>query len=115
MRVAALLALSLVAGPAAAEQTDGYRAIGTEPFWSLTIGRDVMRLKELDRRPVAVRTPAARPSFDGLRYVTRRMAVDVTRAPCSDGMSDRVYPDTVTVTVGRRTLRGCGGLALGRR
>lgn len=115
MRIAALLALSLVAGRASAQKAESYRAIGTEPFWSLTIGRDVMRLEELERPPVAVRTPGARPSFNGRRYVTRRMAVDVTRARCSDGMSDRVYPDTVTVTIGRRILRGCGGLALDRR
>jgi heat shock protein HslJ len=29
---------------------------------------------------------------------------------CSDGMSDRVYPDKVQVTVDGRQFNGCGGL-----
>src|SRR3546814_15889387 len=39
------------------------------------------------------------------------MTVDITRTPCSDGMSDRRYPDTVRVTTRRGTARGCGGLS----
>src|SRR3546814_17702145 len=56
-------------------------------------------------------TPDARPTFNGRRYETRQMTVDITRTPCSDGMSDRRYPDTVRVTTRRGTARGCGGLS----
>jgi heat shock protein HslJ len=41
--------------------------------------------------------------------------VDITHVECSDGMSDRTYHDTVTVTLRGRTLRGCGGDVLSER
>src|SRR3546814_11116664 len=56
-------------------------------------------------------TPDARPTFNGRRYETRQMTVDITRTPCSDGMSDRRYPDTVRVKTRRGPARGCGGLS----
>jgi heat shock protein HslJ len=54
----------------------------------------------------------ARPSFNGWRYRAKNMAVDVTYTPCSDGMSDRTYKDTVSVKVGDMQYSGCGGNAL---
>jgi heat shock protein HslJ/uncharacterized membrane protein len=114
MRHRALLILAALAAPAAGHAQGGpsYRALGTEPFWSVTIGGGRMVYDDPEGRRVAVRTPAARPSFNGRRYVTRRLAVDITRQQCSDGMSDRIFADTVLVTVDGRTLRGCGGAIL---
>lgn len=99
----------LIGGSAAAQSNaQPYRAVGTEPFWGLTIDGRTMRLTEPGRRDTVVTRPIARPSFNGERYLARGMTVDVTHARCSDGMSDRTYRDTVTVRVGRRTLKGCG-------
>jgi heat shock protein HslJ len=118
MRHRALLILAALAAPAAipaAAQAQGgstYRALGTEPFWSVTINGGRMVYDDAQGRKVAVRTPAARPSFNGRRYVSRRLTVDITRQPCSDGMSDFTYADTVRVTVDGRVLRGCGGPTL---
>lgn len=92
-----------------------YRAVGTEPFWVLTIGQGRIRLEELERPPVTVRTPVKRSGPGWRRYRTRRMTVTIAPGPCSDGMSDRRYPDSVTVVTGGRTLRGCGGLAAVQR
>jgi uncharacterized membrane protein len=36
--------------------------------------------------------------------------VNIVHGTCSDGMSDRVYPDKVQVTVDGRQFTGCGGL-----
>ncbi|RIA45879.1 heat shock protein HslJ [Hephaestia caeni] len=92
--------------------SDTYRAIGTEPGWSLTIGPRTMRYEgDYGQNVVEAPTPEARPTFNGRRYETRQMTVDITRTPCSDGMSDRRYPDTVRVTTRRGTARGCGGLS----
>ncbi len=109
MKLAVPALLMLSAAASAQTPREPYRAIGTEPFWALTIDGRTMRLDEPDQPPLTVTAPPPRPSFNGRRYVTPRMMVDITRAPCSDGMSDRRYPEHVTVMVGRRTLRGCGG------
>jgi heat shock protein HslJ/uncharacterized membrane protein len=113
MKLAAPALLMLAATASAQTPDEPYRALGTEPFWALTIDGRTMRLDEPGVPPLTVSAPPPRPSFNGRRYVTRRMMVDINAAPCSDGMSDRRYPERVTVMVGRRTLRGCGGLPIG--
>jgi heat shock protein HslJ/uncharacterized membrane protein len=107
----ALCPALLIAGPTiAAPREAPYKAVGTEPGWALTIERGLIRyVGDYGRTRVTTAAPVPRPSFNGLRYVTPRITVDVTRSRCSDGMSDRDYPDSVTVTVGRKTVRGCGG------
>lgn len=86
-----------------------YHAVGTEPGWSLAIDPRRMRYTgDYGETHVTVRTPESRPSFNGHRYLTHRLTVDITHAPCSDGMSDRRYPDTVTVTADGKTVHGCG-------
>lgn len=102
----AALPLIALAAPAGAQST--YRATGTEPFWRLTMDAQTITLEEPGQRPIKVPRPPAQPSFHGERFVTRGMNVDLTRAHCSDGMSDQVYRDMVMVQVGQRTLRGCG-------
>jgi len=101
----------LIAGAADAQMRETpYKALGTEPGWALTIDKGLIRyVGDYGRTRVTVTAPEPRPSFNGVRYVTPRITVDVTRARCSDGMSDRDYPDSVTVTIGRKTVRGCGG------
>ncbi len=101
------------AEPAASATETAYRALGTEPFWSLAIDRQAMRYAGADGDRLTVPTPSASPSFNGLRYVTDRMTVDVTYSECSDGMSDRRFSDSVTVQLpDGRDLRGCGGSIL---
>ena len=43
-------------------------------------------------------------------YQTPRINVNIVHGQCSDGMSDRIYPDRVQVTVDGRRFEGCGGL-----
>lgn len=87
-----------------------YRAIGTEPFWSLVVGRRTIVLDRLGEPPLSVRTPRVRRIAGGRRYDTRTIRVTIVRRRCGDGMSDRVFPDTVTVVTRGQVLRGCGGL-----
>lgn len=96
------------APPAAA-----YMAIGTEPGWTLEITPSQLNYAgDYGETRIAVPNPGARPSFNGERYVTTRLSVDVTHAVCSDGMSDRRYSDTVTVVAEGKTVKGCGGAIL---
>jgi uncharacterized membrane protein len=109
--VAAAALLTLAAATPSNAQAQGapYRAVGTEPFWSLTIDRATMRFEAPGNRPVTVPTPKVIHGFAGEIYKTPRLNVNIVHKSCSDGMSDRTYRDTVQVTVGRRTYQGCGG------
>ncbi|WP_166039252.1 META domain-containing protein [Sphingosinicella sp. YJ22] len=97
--------------PAAPDRTT-YRALGTEPFWNVTIVDGRMVYQDAEQRVINVPTPEPRPSFNGRRYVSQRLTIDITHGRCSDGMSDRVYADTVLVLADGRELRGCGGAIL---
>ena len=89
-----------------------YRALGTEPFWGLTIDERQMVFTQPDAQPVAQPTPRVIIGFAGEIYQTPRLNVNIVHAQCSDGMSDRVYPDKVQVTVDGRRFEGCGGEAV---
>lgn len=99
----------LSAAPAEARSGDAYRAIGTEPFWSLSIDATSIIWRPADGRAITVARPRPIIGFNGEMYRARGMTVDITHVRCSDGMSERSYADTVKVTIGRRTLTGCGG------
>ncbi|MEP9360780.1 META domain-containing protein [Sphingomonas sp. KR3-1] len=110
MRISTIAAslIALTALPASAQAQD-YRASGTEPFWNLSIGAKTMRFEAPGRPTVAVPTPRVIHGFAGEMWQTRRINVNTNHRPCTDGMSDRSYPDTVTVTVDGRNYQGCGG------
>lgn len=107
-----LLSLAALTPADANAQGQPYRAVGTEPFWSATIGARQMSFERSGERAITVAKPRAIVGFNGERYVTRSLTIDITHVECNDGMSDRTFKDTVTVTVGRRTYRGCGGTVL---
>ena len=85
-----------------------YRAIGTEPFWDLEIGRDMVFTDRGNNVSVAQPTPVPINGTAGEIYRTPRLEVNIVHSQCSDGMSDRMYPDTVQVYVDGRLYRGCG-------
>lgn len=90
--------------------TPGYHAVGTEPFWSLTIGERELTFTRPDAQSIRQPTPRVIHGFAGEIYQTPRINVNIVHGRCSDGMSDRVYPDKVQVTVDGRRFEGCGGL-----
>lgn len=92
-------------GPDANPQA--YKALGTEPFWSLII--DGPNMKFSREREISVSDAQARPSFNGWRYTSAKITADVTFTECNDGMSEFTYKDTVTVMAGDKKYRGCGG------
>lgn len=85
-----------------------YRAIGTEPFWDLEIGRDMVFTDRGTSVSVSQPTPVPIQGVAGPVYRTPRIEVNITHRPCSDGMSDRSYPDSVQVYVDGRMYGGCG-------
>ena len=86
-----------------------YRAVGTEPFWDLEIGRELIFTDRGNNVSVSDPTPTAINGTAGEIYRTQRLEVNIVHRQCNDGMSDRSYPDTVDVRVdGRQRYRGCG-------
>lgn len=87
-------------------------ALGTEPFWSATISGNEMTYSTPDNID-GVAIEVSRFSGNGglgfngnLEGAPLQMAV--TPGECSDQMSDRTYPFTVTLKIGEADLAGCG-------
>lgn len=87
-----------------------YHAVGTEPFWNLLIDEHDITFVGADQEQIRQSTPPVIHGFAGEIYRTPRIEVNIVHAQCSDGMSDRVYPDKVEVTLDGKRLSGCGGL-----
>lgn len=87
-----------------------YEARGQEPGWHLLIhaGRIDYTGNYGDKK-ISVERPDPRPSFNGRRYVTNRLVVDVTYARCNDAMSGFGFEHQVMVIADGETFRGCGG------
>lgn len=104
-----MMVLTMLA--AAATPPTTYRAVGTEPFWNVVIEGRQLRLSEAGRPDVLLLARGPVATERGWRWRNPAITVEAERRPCSDGMSDRRFPDRVTVTYRGRTLRGCGGAA----
>ena len=90
-----------------------YHAVGTEPFWDLTIDeRQMVFTDRGNNMQVMQPTPRVIVGIAGEIYQTPRLGVNIVHRQCSDGMSARVYPDTVQVDVDGRRYNGCGGGAV---
>lgn len=116
MRPLALAAIALLSGcatvpTAPAGPTATYRALGTEPFWSLELNGREMVFTEANAPGVRIAEPQPQPihGFAGDIYQGRRINLNIVHGQrCSDGMSDRVYRDKVQVRVDNRSFEGCG-------
>ena len=85
---------------------------GTEPFWSGEIVGTTMTWHSTGR-PAGARIAVIR--FAGRNGVgfsgtleAQPFELAASQAPCTDGMSQRMYPFAVTVQLGGKVLRGCG-------
>ena len=87
-----------------------YHAVGTEPFWSLLIDEHNLTFAQPDSQPITQPTPRVIIGVAGEIYQSPRINVNIVHGSCSDGMSDRAYPDKVQVTVDGKQYNGCGGL-----
>nr|WP_294846269.1 META domain-containing protein [uncultured Sphingomonas sp.] len=98
-------------GPGPAQPAGEYRAVGTEPFWDLTIGQEMVFTDRGNNVRVAQQTPPVQTGYAGEMYNTTRIRANIVHAQCSDGMSDRTYPDKVQVWIDGREYNGCGAPA----
>ncbi|HEU0135043.1 MAG TPA: hypothetical protein VFR28_09490 [Allosphingosinicella sp.] len=109
-----LLAAGCAAGQPAATPSDPagehYEAIGQEPGWRLVIhGGRIDYSGNYGEKKISVARPDPRPSFNGRRYVTPRLTVDVTYSRCNDAMSGHGFEHQVSVIADGESFKGCGG------
>ena len=94
------------------QSKDVYRALGTEPFWALTVDNREIVFTEANAPGVRIVEPLPKVihGFAGDIYQGKRINVNIVRTPCSDGMSERAYPHKIQLRVDTRSFEGCGGL-----
>lgn len=96
--------------PASDPAQERYEARGQEPGWHLLIhGGRIDYAGNYGEKKISVARPDPRPSFNGRRYVTGRLTVDVTYSRCNDVMSGFGFEHQVTVIADGETFKGCGG------
>ncbi|MGC9455991.1 MAG: META domain-containing protein [Halothiobacillaceae bacterium] len=88
-----------------------YRALGLEPAWSWTLGpREAVLRLEPARLSLSAPRSAVQEGPDGWLMPTADGTLEITRSPgpCSDTMSDRIYPESVQLSLGEQAWAGCG-------
>ena len=88
------------------------RFSGTEPFWGGSVtGNDLVWTTPEKPGGATIRVDRFSGNnglgFSG-KLDVRDFNMAVTHAPCSDGMTDRTYPFTVTVEISQQPYNGCG-------
>lgn len=88
-----------------------YRAVGQSADWTLIIDdRFITFIPGSGQQPLLQPAPKPIIGFAGEIYQTPRINVNIVHTPCSDGRTNRAYPDRVQVDVDGRRYNGCGGL-----
>lgn len=105
-----------VPGGSSAREGDlpiNFRALGTEPFWAAHVSEGRLRyLTPEDHDGVFVEVQRTSEEDGQVAVVTgvlngSPIRLELRRAPCSDGMSDRVYAFTVVLNLGGERRNGC--------
>ena len=87
-------------------------ALGTEPFWSVTVDGTKLVLKRPDAPDRTFTAPGASIQPGRATWVAKasdraQLTLTIFASECSDGMSDRKYPWTAEVSLLNEALRGC--------
>jgi heat shock protein HslJ len=87
-----------------------FTARGNEPGWIVRFDSEKIAFEgDYGETKISVAKPEGRPSFNGMRYLTEQLTVDVTHVTCTDVMSGQRYAETVAVLVNGKEYKGCGG------
>lgn len=89
------------------------RALGTEPFWAVTVSANEIRFEAPDEPGRVIFPPVKPRGREEQVYETRsdrgdRLKIQVRKEPCSDGMSDAYYSLAAKVEINGREFNGCG-------
>jgi putative lipoprotein len=98
----------------AADRGVDFRAVGQEPGWFLEIDNEKQIRLVYDYAEHEFVVPVPSPTVKGTTTVYdatvngEHLRIALDTSPCQDAMSGEAFPRTVVVTIGARTLRGCG-------
>ena len=88
-----------------------FTALGTEPFWAAKVdGARLTYITPQDQvgQPITVARTSQGDSVEfAATLAGKRLTLTVSAGPCSDGMSDTVYPFAVRRQLGDDEQRGC--------
>jgi len=92
-----------------------FRALGTEPFWSVNVEGDKLTFITPEDQVGVVMQGQRRAMADGVeitgRHESKAFALSVRAGACSDGMSDNQYLMTASFHFGDAVYTGCGEAA----
>lgn len=88
-----------------------FTALGTEPFWAAKVDGAQLTYTTPDDQigqPITVARTSQRDRLELAGTLAgKRLMLTVSAGPCSDGMSDTVYPFAVRRRLGDDEQRGC--------
>lgn len=87
---------------------------GNEPFWAIVVTPALLDYSGVDRPQETAANPGpvittAVATYTVTTSLASPLVVVLTVGPCSDGMSETVYPLNATVIRPGETLTGCAG------
>lgn len=96
----------------AAAFPENLQASGTEPFWGIKVEGAALTYTTPETMDTPRQLQATRSSdAAGLHFVGENggteFRLDVRREACSDGMSEREYPFSVSLLLDGKTAKGC--------
>src|SRR5689334_22316150 len=89
--------------------------VGMEPFWAATVSNKTktMKFSHIGDRDLEAGYPVETKTKDAVVLTSKAPDGDIVmtlhKKTCMDGMSNRKYPWTASVTFKGQTMRGCGG------
>jgi len=97
--------------PTALAVPESFTALGTEPFWAAQVVGDRLTYttpEDQTGQTIAINRTAAAQAVELRGTLAGELLVlTLTKGPCSDGMSDTVYPFSVVRRLGNDVQRGC--------
>jgi putative lipoprotein len=91
-----------------------FRAVGQEPGWFLEIDKEKQIRLVYDYAehefvsPVPPSIHRGKVTIFDVTIESGHVLIAIEDAPCTDAMSGEAFPRSVTITIGTKTLRGCG-------
>lgn len=103
---------SAARGPATPPAPPGgapvFHGFSRNPGWVVDIFEDRTIFAAYGQASMAIDTPAVTTTFNGHRYESEALTIDIAHQSCRFASSGRTYATSVVVAAAGREYRGCG-------